>query len=337
MNKEIISSTKLNEDTEIEESLRPKSIDSFIGQTKLKENLKIAIESAKIRKDILDHILFFGPPGLGKTTLSYIISNELGVKIYSTSGPVLEKPGDLAGILTKLEEGDVLFIDEIHRINRIVEEYLYPAMEDFVIDIMLDSGPSARSIKIKIKPFTLVGATTRSGLLTSPLRSRFGMTYRLDFYNDEDLKNILKRSSKILGIESVDEGLEEIAKRSRGTPRIANRLLKRVRDFALVKGKGIVDKDTVLKAMNMMDVDSLGLDDLSVSILKTIIEKYDGGPVGISTLSISIGESSETIEEVYEPFLIMKGLIKRTPKGRVATRIAFDHLGYEFKGGLFDL
>lgn len=337
MNKEIISSTRLNEDTEIEESLRPKSIDSFIGQTKLKENLKIAIESAKIRKDILDHILLFGPPGLGKTTLSYIISNELGVKIYSTSGPVLEKPGDLAGILTKLEEGDVLFIDEIHRINRIVEEYLYPAMEDFVIDIMLDSGPSARSIKIKIKPFTLVGATTRSGLLTSPLRSRFGMTYRLDFYNDEDLKNILKRSSKILGIESVDEGLEEIAKRSRGTPRIANRLLKRVRDFALVKGKGIVDKDTVLKAMNMMDVDSLGLDDLSVSILKTIIEKYDGGPVGISTLSISIGESSETIEEVYEPFLIMKGLIKRTPRGRVATRIAFEHLGYEFKGGLFDL
>ncbi|MEO0234912.1 MAG: Holliday junction branch migration DNA helicase RuvB [candidate division WOR-3 bacterium] len=337
MNKEIISSDRLNEDNEIEESLRPKILDSFIGQEKLKENLKISIESAKIRNDVLDHILFFGPPGLGKTTLSYIIANELGVKIYSTSGPILERPGDLAGILTKLEKGDVLFIDEIHRVNRVVEEYLYPAMEDFVLDIMLDSGPSARSIKIKIKPFTLIGATTRSGLLTSPLRSRFGMSHRLDFYTDDDLKNILKRSAKILGINSNDEGLSEIAKRSRGTPRIANRLLKRVRDFAIVKSKGIIDKETVISAMKMFDVDELGLDELSVTILKTIIEKYSGGPVGISTLAISVGETAETLEEVYEPFLIMKGLLKRTQRGRVATKLAFEHLGFKYEGGLFDI
>lgn len=337
MNKEIISSDRLNEDNEIEESLRPKVLDSFIGQEKLKENLKISIESAKIRNDVLDHILFFGPPGLGKTTLSYIIANELGVKIYSTSGPILERPGDLAGILTKLEKGDVLFIDEIHRVNRVVEEYLYPAMEDFVLDIMLDSGPSARSIKIKIKPFTLIGATTRSGLLTSPLRSRFGMSHRLDFYTDDDLKNILKRSAKILGIDSNDEGLTEIAKRSRGTPRIANRLLKRVRDFAIVKSKGFVDKETVISAMKMFDVDELGLDELSVTILKTIIEKYNGGPVGISTLAISVGETAETLEEVYEPFLIMKGLLKRTQRGRVATKLAFEHLGFKYEGGLFDV
>jgi len=335
MNKEIITSIKLREDIEIEESLRPKFLRNFVGQKKLKDNLEIAIESAKKRNDILDHLLFFGPPGLGKTTLSYIVANEMEVKIYSTSGPVLERPGDLAGILTKLEKGDILFIDEIHRINRVVEEYLYPAMEDFAIDILIDSGPSARSVKLKLKPFTLIGATTRSGLLTAPMRSRFGMSNRLDFYEDSDLAEILKRSAKILNIESNEGGFAEIAKRSRGTPRIANRLLKRVRDYAVVKSDGKINRDTTLKAMNILDVDSLGLDDLGVSVLKTIIEKYNGGPVGVSTLAISVGETAETIEEVYEPFLIMKGLIKRTQKGRVATKLAYNHLGIKVEGQLF--
>jgi len=336
MNKEIITSSKLREDAETEESLRPKSLRNFVGQKKLKDNLEIAIESAKKRSDILDHILFFGPPGLGKTTLSYIVANEMGVKIYSTSGPVLERPGDLAGVLTKLEKGDILFIDEIHRINRVVEEYLYPAMEDFEIDILIDSGPSARSVKLKLKPFTLIGATTRSGLLTAPMRSRFGMSTRLDFYDDSDIAEILKRSAKILGISSDEEGFSEIAKRSRGTPRIANRLLKRVRDFAVVRHDGNINAEISKKAMETLDVDSLGLDDLSVSILRTIIEKYDGGPVGVSTLAISIGETSETIEEVYEPFLIMKGLIKRTQRGRVATKLAYDHLQIKREGNLFE-
>ncbi|MGE3062085.1 MAG: Holliday junction branch migration DNA helicase RuvB [bacterium] len=336
MNKEIITSSKLMEDAEIEESLRPKKLSNFVGQSRLKENLEIAIESAKRRDDILDHILFFGPPGLGKTTLSYIVANEMNVKIYSTSGPVLERPGDLAGVLTKLEKGDILFIDEIHRINRVVEEYLYPAMEDFAIDILIDSGPSARSVKLKLKPFTLIGATTRSGLLTAPMRSRFGMSTRLDFYNDSDIAEILKRSAKILKIESDEDGFFEIAKRSRGTPRIANRLLKRVRDYAVVKSDGTINKEKAEKAMETLDVDSLGLDDMSVLILKTVIEKYDGGPVGVSTLAISIGETSETIEEVYEPFLIMKGLMKRTQRGRVATKLAYDHLGIKREGQLFE-
>ncbi|HAV91985.1 TPA: Holliday junction branch migration DNA helicase RuvB [candidate division WOR-3 bacterium] len=336
MNKEIITSAKLREDIEIEENLRPKMLKNFVGQRKLKENLEIAIESAKKRNDILDHLLFFGPPGLGKTTLSYIVANEMGVKIYSTSGPVLDKPGDLAGVLTKLEKGDILFIDEIHRINRVVEEYLYPAMEDFAIDILIDSGPSARSVKLKLKPFTLIGATTRSGLLTAPMRSRFGISNRLDFYTDDDIAEILKRSSKILNIDSDKDGFYEIAKRSRGTPRIANRLLKRVRDYAVVKSDGKIDRETALKAMETLDVDSLGLDDLSVAILKTIIEKYNGGPVGVSTLAISVGETSETIEEVYEPFLIMKGLLKRTQRGRVATKNAYDHLGIKTEGQLFE-
>ncbi|MDD3803764.1 MAG: Holliday junction branch migration DNA helicase RuvB [bacterium] len=336
MNKEIITSSKLKEDAEIEESLRPKLLKNFVGQKKLKDNLEIAIESAKKRSDILDHILFFGPPGLGKTTLSYIVANEMKVKIYSTSGPVLERPGDLAGVLTKLEKGDILFIDEIHRINRVVEEYLYPAMEDFAIDILIDQGPSARSVKLKLKPFTLIGATTRSGLLTSPMRSRFGMSTRLDFYDDSDIAEILKRSAKILSIESDEEGFIEIAKRSRGTPRIANRLLKRVRDYAVVRSNGKIDKETAEKAMETLDVDSLGLDDMSVAILKTVIEKYDGGPVGVSTLAISVGETSETIEEVYEPFLIMKGLMKRTQRGRVATKLAYDHLKIKREGRLFE-
>lgn len=335
MNKEIISTVKLNEERDFEETLRPKKLDSFIGQEKLKENVSIVIESAKKRDDVLDHLLFFGPPGLGKTTLANIIANEMEVSIITTSGPVLMKPGDLAGVLTKLEKNDILFIDEIHRINRSVEEYLYSAMEDFCLDIMIDSGPAAKSLKIQLNPFTLIGATTRSGLLTAPMRSRFGMMSRLDFYNDSDLAMIIERSAKILNIEINREGIEEISVRSRGTPRVANRLLKRVRDFAVVKSDGRVTREIAKKALTLMDVDSLGLDDMSVNILKIIIEKYSGGPVGVSTLAISVGETAETIEEVYEPYLIMKGLIKRTQRGRTATKLAYQHLNITYQDGLF--
>jgi len=335
MNTEIISTIKRTDETDFEETLRPKKLANFIGQDKLKENVSIIMESAKKRDDVLDHLLFFGPPGLGKTTLSNIIANEMNVSIITTSGPVLMKPGDLAGVLTKLEKNDILFIDEIHRINRSVEEYLYSAMEDFCLDIMIDSGPAAKSLKLQLNPFTLIGATTRSGLLTAPMRSRFGMMSRLDFYNDADLAKVIDRSAKILNIEIDNEGIEEIAIRSRGTPRVANRLLKRVRDFAVVKSDGRVTKEIAQKALLLMDVDSLGLDDMSVDILKVIIEKYKGGPVGVSTLAISIGETSETIEEVYEPYLIMKGLIKRTQRGRTATRLAYKHLNIEYQEGLF--
>lgn len=333
--KEIISSSKLTGEDKFEETLRPKKLDDFIGQEKLKENLFVFIESARKREDVLDHILLFGPPGLGKTTLSNIISNEMNAGIVTTSGPVLERPGDLAGILTKLKKGDVLFIDEIHRISRVVEEYLYSAMEDFVIDIMIDSGPSARSVKLNLKPFTLVGATTRSGLLTPPMRSRFGVIKRLDFYTDNELSDILERSARILNIKADRDGLDEIAGRSRGTPRIANRLLRRVRDYAVVRADSTVDKDSAVNAMEMLEIDTLGLDDMGVDLLKTIIEKFEGGPVGVSTLAISVGETAETIEEVYEPYLIMKGLIKRTQRGRVATRLAYEHLGIKPDGALF--
>ncbi len=333
--KEIISSSKLTGEDKFEETLRPRKLDDFIGQEKLKENLYVFIESARKREDVLDHILLFGPPGLGKTTLSNIISNEMNVSIVTTSGPVLERPGDLAGILTKLKKGDVLFIDEIHRISRVVEEYLYSAMEDFVIDIMIDSGPSARSVKLNLKPFTLVGATTRSGLLTPPMRSRFGVIKRLDFYTDRELSDILERSARILNINADREGLDEIAGRSRGTPRIANRLLRRVRDYAVVRADSTVNKESAVNAMEMLEIDTLGLDDMGVDLLKTIIEKFEGGPVGVSTLAISVGETAETIEEVYEPYLIMKGLIKRTQRGRVATRLAYEHLGIKPDGALF--
>lgn len=332
MKEEIISSGKLQGEDTFEETLRPQRLNEFIGQNTMKENLHIFIESARRRDDVLDHVLLFGPPGLGKTTLAHIIANEMKVDIIATSGPVLERPGDLAGLLTKLKKGDVFFIDEIHRINRVVEEYLYSAIEDFIIDIMIDSGPSARSVKLNLKPFTLIGATTRSGLLTGPMRSRFGIMKRLDFYNDADIGEILKRSANILNIEYEDNGVKEIACRSRGTPRIANRLLKRVRDYAVVKGRGVVDKDIALSSMDALGVDSLGLDDVSVSILKAIIEKYNGGPVGISTIAVSIGETGETIEEVYEPFLILKGMIKRTPRGRVVTDLAYEHLGMKKRG-----
>ncbi|MEE9214323.1 MAG: Holliday junction branch migration DNA helicase RuvB, partial [Thermodesulfobacteriota bacterium] len=297
-------------------NLRPKHLVDYLGQTKVKEKIGIIIEAASQRNDVLDHVLLYGPPGLGKTTLAYIVANELGVKIYATSGPVIERVGDLASILTNLKKKDVLFIDEIHRLNRIVEEYLYSAMEDFKIDIMIGEGPSARSMKIKIDQFTLIGATTRTGLLTSPLRSRFGVDLRLEYYTADELKGIVKRSARILGVKTDDEGAYEIAHRSRGTPRVANRLLKRVRDYSQVRSHGRIDVETAQSALRMFEVDSIGLDNLDRMILEAIILKFNGGPVGIDTISAAVSEDKDTIEDVYEPFLIREGLIQKTPRGR---------------------
>ncbi len=311
---------------EFDVTLRPRKFDEFIGQKKVVENLKVFVQAALKRGEALDHVLFYGPPGLGKTTLAYILSHELGVSIKTTSGPIIERPADLAGIITNLNEGDILFIDEIHRLPRTVEEYLYSAMEDFRIDIVIDKGPSAQSIKLSLPPFTLVGATTRAGMITSPLFARFGISMRLDYYDFEEIRSIVMRSARILGVEVTPEGASEIAKRSRGTPRIANRLLRRVRDFAEVKGNGVIDIKIARYALDMLEVDEEGLDDMDKRILKAIIEKFNGGPVGIKTLSISVGEDIETIEEVYEPYLIRKGFIKRTPRGRVATAKAYEHL-----------
>ncbi len=321
---------------EFDRTLRPKTFDEFIGHTKLKENLRVFTEAAKRRGEALDHVLFYGPPGLGKTTLAYILSREMGVDIKPTSGPVLERPADLAGLLTSLKKGDILFIDEIHRLPRAVEEYLYSAMEDFRIDIVIDKGPGARSIKLHLEPFTLVGATTRAGMITSPLLARFGMSFRLDFYSVDELTCIVKRSARLLSIEITDEGAREIAKRSRGTPRIANRLLRRVRDFAEVEGNGIITPEIAVFAMDRLEVDEKGLDEMDKRILLAIIEKFNGGPVGLKTLSLAVGEEPETIEEVYEPFLLREGFIKRTPRGRVATELAYRHLGVELRNrGLF--
>lgn len=321
---------RLKDELEFDLTLRPTSLGEFVGQKKIKENLKIFIQATKKRGEALDHVLFYGPPGLGKTTLAYIMARELGVQIKSTSGPVLERPADLAGILTNLEEKEVLFIDEIHRLSHVVEEYLYQAMEDFSIDIMIDKGPSARSVKLSLKPFTLIGATTRAGLLTSPLRERFGVVGRLDFYNSSDLEKIILRSAKILNIMITKDGGEEIAKRSRGTPRVANRLLRRVRDFAEVKAQGKIDKAVAMDALRMLDVDELGLDEMDKKIISTIIFKFNGGPVGIGTLAVAVGEEGETIEEIYEPYLIQEGFINRTPRGRAATPFAYKHMGVEF-------
>lgn len=314
-------------DKDIEKALRPQGFAEFSGQPKIIENLMVFIQAAKRRGEPLDHVLLHGPPGLGKTTLSHIISNELEVGIKITSGPVLEKPGDLAGLLTNLEERDVLFIDEIHRLSPVVEEYLYSAMEDFKIDIMIDTGPNARSIQIELNPFTLVGATTRSGLLTSPLRSRFGITSRMEYYNADTLKKIIKRSSDILRTQIEDDGALEIARRSRGTPRIANMLLRRVRDFAQIKGDGIVNREIAQYGLDALNVDEHGLDEMDNRILQTIIEKFAGGPVGITTIATAVGEEAGTIEEVYEPYLIQEGYLKRTPRGREATEQAYKHLG----------
>lgn len=330
MEERIITTEIRPEDIDIDGSIRPRSLDEYIGQEKVKEKLIIFIQAAKSRKEPLDHVLLYGPPGLGKTTLASIIANEMGSSIRITSGPAIERPGDLAAILTNLGEGDILFIDEIHRLNRSVEEILYPAMEDYALDIMIGKGPSARSIRLDLPKFTLVGATTRAGLLTSPLRDRFGVICRLDMYNTKELKEIIKRSSKILGIKIDDEGADEIALRSRGTPRIANRLLKRVRDYAQVRASGFIDYSVANEGLNLLEVDKMGLDSIDRKMLLTMINKFGGGPVGIDTLAYSIGEESETIEDVYEPYLLQIGYINRTPRGRVVSKPAYDHLGIAF-------
>ncbi|MDY6865489.1 MAG: Holliday junction branch migration DNA helicase RuvB [Halobacteriota archaeon] len=317
----------MDEDFDYDLSLRPKNFDIFIGQSKVKDTLKIFADAAKNRGEALDHVLLHGPPGLGKTTLAHIIANEMGVSIVTTSGPAIERQGDLAAILTNLEEGDVLFIDEIHRLNRTVEEMLYPAMEDFALDIIIGKGPSARCIRLELPRFTLVGATTRAGLITSPLRNRFGIVSHLDFYEVEEVEKIVNRSCQVLGVSSSSEGAKEIAMRSRGTPRVANRLLRRVRDYAEVKADGVITKEVADKALTMLGVDEIGLDEMDKEILRTIINKFDGGPVGIETIAVAVGEERDTIEDVYERYLVQIGFIDRTQRGRKATRLAYEHLG----------
>jgi holliday junction DNA helicase RuvB len=321
--------TPVPEDEEIlfDSALRPSTIKEYIGQTAVKEKMQIFMEAAMNRREALDHVLFYGPPGLGKTTLAHIIASELDVNITSTSGPLLERPGDIAAILTNLNPNDVLFIDEIHRMNRVVEEILYPAMEDFKLDILIGQGPSAKTVKLDLPRFTLVGATTRAGLLTSPLRDRFGVALRLDYYTHKELQEIIRRSAKLLDIEIEESGAHEIARRSRGTPRISNRLLKRVRDFAQVRADGVITDSVARDALKMLDVDEVGLDQMDRKILLTIIDKFEGGPVGIDTISSAVSEERDTIEDVYEPFLIQCGYLNRTPRGRMATKLAFEHLG----------
>lgn len=327
MAKRIITTENLEEDMKIENHLRPQMLEDYIGQEKAKTMLKVYIEAAKGRGEALDHVLFYGPPGLGKTTLAGIIANEMGVHMKITSGPAIEKPGEMAAILNNLQEGDVLFVDEIHRLNRQVEEVLYPAMEDYAIDIMIGKGAAARSIRLDLPKFTLVGATTRAGMLTAPLRDRFGVINRLEFYTDQELKTIIMRSAKVLGVEIDEKGALELARRSRGTPRLANRLLKRVRDFAQIRYDGVITEEVAVYALDLLDVDRYGLDHIDRNILLTMIQKFAGGPVGLDTLAASIGEDSGTIEEVYEPYLLKNGFLQRTPRGRVVTDFAYHHLG----------
>ena len=326
-NRRILTTGLREEDRELEPKLRPATLESYIGQESVKENMRVFIQAAKQRKEALDHVLLYGPPGLGKTTLSNIIANEMDVHIKTTSGPAIERPGDMAAVLNSLNEGDILFIDEIHRLNRMIEEILYPAMEDFVIDIMIGKGPGARSVGLDLPRFTLIGATTRIGLLTAPLRDRFGVVQRLEPYSVENLKIILKRSAAVLQVEMEEGGAEEIARRSRGTPRLANRMLKRVRDFAQVRYDGVITEEVARFALDLLDIDKVGLDQTDRKMLLTMIEKFGGGPVGLDTLAASINEESETIEDVYEPYLLQLGYIQRTPRGRVVTRLGYAHFG----------
>lgn len=325
----IMDAEEFKGEEELEETLRPKKFSEYVGQDNIKENLEIAIKAAKKRKEPIDHVLLYGPPGLGKTTLAHVIAREVGANIRVTSGPAIERAGDLASILTNLEEGDILFIDEIHRLNKVVEEVLYPAMEDYILDIVIGKGPSARSVRLDMPKFTLVGATTRTGLISSPLRDRFGLVHRLDFYSDKDIDKIIKRSAKILKIEIDEDGAKEISGRARKTPRIANRLLKRVRDYAEVKGEGKIDKEMADKALDSLRVDEIGLDETDRNLLLAVIEKFNGGPVGLSTLAAATAEETDTIEDVYEPYLIQIGFLERTPKGRKATNLALKHLKKE--------
>ena len=327
MDDRIISANLMMEDQNVELSLRPRYLNEYIGQNQVKENLKIYIEAAKFRNEALDHVLLYGPPGLGKTTLANIIANELGVNLRTTSGPAIERPGALAALLTNLQEGDVLFIDEIHRLHRTVEEVMYPAMEDSALDIMIGKGPSARSVRLDLPPFTLIGATTRAGLLSAPLRDRFGVISRLEFYTVDELAYIVSRSTEILGVEIVGDAAQEIALRSRGTPRIANRLLKRVRDFAQVRGDGIITQTLAEEALQRLQIDPRGLDEIDHKMLKSMINSFRGGPVGLDTIAATIGEESQTIEDVYEPYLLQIGMIQRTPRGRIVTDLAYHHLG----------
>jgi holliday junction DNA helicase RuvB len=335
----IIDPANIPEEKDFDRTLRPKSLNEFVGQKKIKEILDISIQATKLRGEPLDHILFYGPPGLGKTTLAHIISNELGVEVKVSSGPVLEKAPDLAGILTNLQRNDVFFIDEIHRLNHVVEEYMYPAIEDFEMEIIIDSGPSARSLSIDIEPFTMIGATTRAGLLTSPLRARFGLVLRLDYYDVKSIEQIIKRSAGLMNIPLDEEGTQEMARRSRGTPRVANRLLRRVRDYAQIKGDGVITKDIAIKALKMLDVDFAGLDDMDKRLLRLLIENYNGGPVGLKTLAVALGEDAGTVEEIYEPYLIQQGFLDRTPQGRKATMKTYKHFNMkptQAQMGLFE-
>ena len=318
------------EDTTLDRTLRPRRLEEYVGQERVKENLRVGVDAARMRGEPLDHTLLYGPPGLGKTTLAHILGQEMGVNVKITSGPAIERAGDLAAVLTSLEQSDILFIDEIHRLSRIVEEVLYPALEDFAIDLVIGKGPGARSMRLHLKPFTLVGATTRYAMMSAPLRDRFGAVYRLDFYSAEEAQTILQRSARIMGVPAAEAGLGEIARRSRGTPRVANRLLRRVRDFAQVRADGTISRDVALEALAMLEVDSLGLDEVDHKVLRALVEKFDGGPVGLDTVAAAISEEADTVMDVYEPYLLQLGFVERTPRGRVATRHAYEHLGIPY-------